>query len=81
MAVFSIVISRHIELFRKHKSGILYMVCLVGFLGYVAAGSSMFFVLEADEFEESQKAVIEAKDKIRKKYPQLSGKSWCFLIL
>ena len=80
MALFTLTMTRQVELFKRHRTGILYLVSLVGFLVFVSGGAAVFWVLEADEYEESQKAVLEAKDKIRKKYPQVSGKIRLFLI-
>lgn len=77
MSVFAIVINRHKELFQKHR----YFISIVWFLVYLAFGAFMFLAMEGDEFEEGQRAVLEAKDKIRKKYPEVSGKSNFFLMI
>lgn len=77
MAIYSIVVNSYREIFQKHR----YFISVIGFLVYLAFGAFMFLAIEGDEFEEGQKAVLEVKDKIRKKYPEVSGKRNFFTMI
>lgn len=66
--------TKHVELFQKHKSGIVFTFSALGFLTFVAAGAAVFMVLESDDYERTQRDVLEAKARIMKKFPNMPGK-------
>lgn len=75
MTLLAVIISHQIEMFHKHKMGILIFGCTVGLFMFFAVGAATFVVVEGEEYEDSQKSILEAKEKIRKQFPGTTGES------